>query len=197
MGTEELTTVGDAESAPRIEAAALAPRPGLVRRTVFNRFSHLRGGWRLLLYLAGVALFGIMIPAASTGLGGARLWPIAAFDLFLGGIVFAQLYLFTARLWLPIGLHLSWNWTLSCFWGFDVSGIELGRTLFVATPQGSKLLTGGGFGLEGSILTTTLLLVLIFVLPHLRSLRPSAAMTSLWAPYPRGFNLGPAVGEDR
>jgi membrane protease YdiL (CAAX protease family) len=112
-------------------------------------------------------------------------------NIFLVGLVFAILYYQTLRLWLPIGFHLSWNWAHGWFWGFDVSGIELQNQVFVATPTGPDLLTGGEFGLEGSVLTTALIVVVGVWLLTRKVLTPITEMTALWAPYPRGFGMAP------
>lgn len=36
---------------------------------------------------------------------------IGAINLFIGGCFLTLLYLWTKSLWLPIGFHLTWNWT--------------------------------------------------------------------------------------
>ncbi len=112
-------------------------------------------------------------------------------NIFLVGIVISMLYFQTLRLWLPIGFHLSWNWAHGWLWGFDVSGIELQNKVFVATPIGPDLLTGGEFGLEGSILTTALIVVVGVWLLTRKVLTPITEMTALWAPYPWGFGMAP------
>ena len=112
-------------------------------------------------------------------------------NILLVGLVFAILYFQTLRLWLPIGFHLSWNWAHGWLWGFDVSGIELEHQLFTATSHGPDLLTGGEFGLEGSILTTLLVVAAGCWLLAKRVLTPTEETAALWAPYPRGFGLPP------
>jgi hypothetical protein len=81
-------------------------------------------------------------------------------------------------------------------WGFDVSGIELEHQVFVATPRGPDLLTGGGFGLEGSIVTTALVVGVGCWLLTKKVVTPTDDMRALWAPYPRGFGLAPVEGGD-
>lgn len=117
-------------------------------------------------------------------------------NILLVGLVLALLYFQTLRLWLPIGFHLSWNWAHGWLWGFDVSGIELEHQVFIATPRGPELLTGGGFGLEGSILTTILVVAAGCWLLTRKVLTPTEEMAALWAPYPRGFGLAPAGGDE-
>jgi membrane protease YdiL (CAAX protease family) len=121
---------------------------------------------------------------------------IGVANIFLASVVLVILYFQTRRLWLPISFHLSWNLAQSWLWGFDVSGIEISDQLFVVTPRGADLLTGGEFGLEGSILSTILFVgvaVWFLVKPVLR---PAAEVAALWAPYPAGFGLNPTVSPE-
>ncbi|MCJ7755297.1 MAG: hypothetical protein MUP13_12100, partial [Thermoanaerobaculales bacterium] len=112
-------------------------------------------------------------------------------NIFFVGLVIAILYFQTLRLWLPIGYHLSWNLAHGWLWGFDVSGIELEHKVLIATPNGPDLVTGGGFGLEGSVLTTALVVAAGVWLLTRKVLIPTSEMTAMWAPYPRGFGLAP------
>ncbi len=124
-------------------------------------------------------------------LGNPDISVVGIANIFLVGLVIAILYFQTLRLWLPIGYHLSWNWAHGWLWGFDVSGIELENTLLKATPNGHDLLTGGEFGLEGSLLTTALVVAAAVWLLMRKVLTPTSEMTAMWAPYPRGFGLAP------
>ncbi len=68
------------------------------------------------------------------------------------GVVFSLAYLKTRSLWFPIGMHIAWNFTLGTVVSLPVSGIETFRLLNVEAV-GSPLMTGGKYGLEGSLLT--------------------------------------------
>jgi len=118
---------------------------------------------------------------------------IGVANIFLASVVLVILYFQTRRLWLPITFHLSWNLAQSWLWGFDVSGIEIRNQLFVVTSTGPDLVTGGEFGLEGSILSTILFgaVVVWFLLKPI--LRPTDEVAALWAPYPAGFGIEPAL----
>jgi membrane protease YdiL (CAAX protease family) len=117
---------------------------------------------------------------------------IGVTNIFLASVVLVILYFQTRRLWLPITFHLSWNLAQSWLWGFDVSGIKIEDNFFVATSHGSDLITGGGFGLEGSILTTVLFVGFVVWFLFKPVLRPTAEVADLWAPYPAGFGIEPA-----
>ncbi len=72
-------------------------------------------------------------------------------NIFLGGILLALAYELYQRLWFPIGLHLAWNLVSGPVLGDEVSGFESARTLLVERGTGQLLLTGGDFGIEGSV----------------------------------------------
>jgi len=118
---------------------------------------------------------------------------IGVANIFLASIILVILYFQTRRLWLPISFHLSWNLAQSWLWGFDVSGIKIENQLFVTTPTGSDLLTGGEFGLEGSILSTVLFIAVVVWFLVRPILRPAAEVAALWAHYPAGFGIAPAI----
>ena len=120
---------------------------------------------------------------------------VGALNVFLIGILLAVVYFETRRLWLPIGLHLSWNISQGWLWGFDVSGIKLDNLLFVAHPTGPEWLDGGGFGLEGSVVSSVLVAAITLWLLIARPLRPTPECSARWARYPAGFGLTPEIGD--
>jgi membrane protease YdiL (CAAX protease family) len=121
---------------------------------------------------------------------------IGVANIFLASLVLVILYFQTRRLWLPITFHLSWNLTQSWLWGFDVSGIKIEGQLFEMTAAGPDLVTGGEFGLEGSLLSTLLFAALMVWLLARPILRPTDEIAALWAQYPKGFGLEPAQPPD-
>jgi len=89
----------------------------------------------------------------------------ALMGLFASGLFLAFGYLRTRQLWLPIGLHIGWNFFEGSVFGFPVSGIGYFR-LIEQTDLGPQLATGGEFGPEaGLIILPALLLgaVLIYI----------------------------------
>jgi membrane protease YdiL (CAAX protease family) len=74
----------------------------------------------------------------------------ALLGLFLAGLLLAQAYLVTRQLWLPIALHLSWNFSEGPLFGFPVSGLPANGLLHV-TPIGPDVVTGGAFGPEAGL----------------------------------------------
>lgn len=76
-------------------------------------------------------------------------------NLTLFGI-FASLY-FVRRgnIWGVGAFHSIWNLVQGNFYGIKVSGKALGNTFLVMNPvEGKDLLTGGDFGMEGSLICT-------------------------------------------
>ncbi|MBU8896857.1 CPBP family intramembrane metalloprotease [Corallococcus sp. M34] len=77
---------------------------------------------------------------------------IAMINTFLASLIFGACYLRTRNLAVSVGSHMGWNWTLECL-GFGVSGhapTGLWTTVLHGAPG---WLTGGSYGLEGSVIT--------------------------------------------
>ena len=79
----------------------------------------------------------------------------------------------TGALWLPIGLHFGWNVTLPLL-GSNLSGFTMGVTGYTLEWDVGVLWSGGGYGVEGSLLTTIIVVALFFAL---RKLIPPADAT--------------------
>jgi CAAX protease family protein len=75
------------------------------------------------------------------------------------GVLFGYAFLRSHDLWLPIGLHFGWNFTLPLF-GVNVSGLTIRETGYSMEWSAGTLWSGGGYGPEGSILTSLVLLLL-------------------------------------
>ena len=71
--------------------------------------------------------------------------------LVMGGIFLAYGYLCTRQLWLPIGLHIGWNFFEGTVFGFQVSGLGMFR-LVEQTVNGPPAITGGAFGPEAGLI---------------------------------------------
>jgi uncharacterized protein len=87
------------------------------------------------------------------GVGNTMLW----------GVLFGYAYLRTSALWLPIGLHFGWNFALPLF-GANLSGFTMGVTGYALHWSAGDVWSGGGYGPEGSVMTTAIVIVLFFVL---------------------------------
>lgn len=88
---------------------------------------------------------------------------LAFANLFLAGILLGINFIYTRNLWFSICLHLSWNFFQGPLLGSHVSGLSM-PTLLQTEMKGDWLVTGGEFGLEGSVLNTALSLIAILIL---------------------------------
>lgn len=80
------------------------------------------------------------------------------------GLLLGAAYVLTRNLWLPIGLHFGWNFAEGGIFGVSVSGTTAGKGAFAVALTGPKLLTGGGFGPEASVITVAVGLAAALVL---------------------------------
>ncbi|MCL4260424.1 MAG: CPBP family intramembrane metalloprotease [Anaerolineales bacterium] len=82
----------------------------------------------------------------------------AALGTALAGLFFAFAYLRTKQLWLPIGLHIGWNFFEGVGFGFPVSGLTI-YPLTRIEVSGPELWTGGGFGPEAGLIVLPALII--------------------------------------
>ena len=84
-------------------------------------------------------------------------------NIVLAGLLLGIYYVHKQNLWLPIGMHFTWNLFQGSVFGSQVSGVSIDSILnFEIT--GSDLLTGGSFGFEASIVTTGVIVAAIAAL---------------------------------
>jgi len=104
--------------------------------------------WRMNRLVA--VAFTSIVFAALHGGNNAVSW-LAIVNLFLAGILLALAYARYERLWFPIGIHLAWNLLSGPILGYNVSGYVANETVFRTVGRGTPWLTGGLFGIEGSV----------------------------------------------
>ena len=80
----------------------------------------------------------------------------------------------TGTLWFAVGFHAAWDWGQSFLYGTPDSGILAKGHLLHSSFAGSKWLTGGSVGPEGSVLIAPLIL-LLFVFFHMAFPKPVLA----------------------
>lgn len=88
---------------------------------------------------------------------------LAFTNVFLCGLLLGINYIYTKNCWFSFLFHFSFNFFQGPVLGFKVSGISL-PSLLQAEPKGDLFLTGGDFGLEGSILNTLISLTSVLIL---------------------------------
>ena len=74
------------------------------------------------------------------------------------GVLLAAVYMVSRRLWMPIGLHLAWNYAEGGVFGANVSGAHA-PGFFLSHFSGPELLSGGAFGPEASVVAVAVCLV--------------------------------------
>jgi membrane protease YdiL (CAAX protease family) len=90
------------------------------------------------------------------------------------GVLFGYAYLRSRDLWLPIGLHFGWNFTLPLF-GVNMSGLRIRITGYEMSWTAGDLWSGGEYGPEASLITTFVLLLLalyLWKIPVRRQISP-------------------------
>jgi membrane protease YdiL (CAAX protease family) len=109
--------------------------------------------------LAWLAVLLTSVPFGLVHLWNPHVVPGVTFiNTVLAGLWFAVAYLRTRSLWLPLGLHWSWNWALGSFFGLPVSGAHIASAPFLkALDVGPFWLTGGSYGIEGGLACTVAL----------------------------------------
>ena len=108
---------------------------------------------------------------------------ISSLNTVLAGIWFSVAYLKTRTLWLPIGLHLMWNWMQGAIYGIEVSGLKtlVASPLLREIDAGPAWLTGENYGIEGGYACTFVLVfstALIYFLPFTKPTEEMLALTS-------------------
>jgi membrane protease YdiL (CAAX protease family) len=123
-------------------------------------------GYHLQTIASGTNLFwGVVISSSVFGLlhlgnpnvSGANMAAITA-GIFFAGIYLAYAYLRTRQLWLPIGIHIGWNFFQGVVFGFPVSGME-SYALTRTSVTGPAIWTGGMFGPESGLIVLPSLIV--------------------------------------
>lgn len=75
-------------------------------------------------------------------------------NIVLAGVLLSLAYIQTKSLWLPIGIHIAWNFTQGYIWGLPVSGTTVVMPLTISQETGPDIITGGTFGPEGGAMCT-------------------------------------------
>jgi len=79
------------------------------------------------------------------------------------GILFGYAYLRSRDLWLPVGLHFGWNFTLPLL-GVNLSGLRMKLTGYEMAWTAGPLWSGGDYGPEASVLTSGVIVLLAMYL---------------------------------
>ena len=105
-------------------------------------------------------MFGLM-HSANPGVSVLAIINTVAFGILFGYAVWR-----TEALWLSIGLHFGWNVALPLL-GSNLSGLIMGVTGYTLKWNVGVFWSGGDYGVEGSALTTFIVVVLFFAIQKL------------------------------
>jgi membrane protease YdiL (CAAX protease family) len=114
----------------------------LFRGIIFRILQNWLGSWIAL------ALSVVFFVLAHMGNEGATLIGMAS--VAAAGMLLSAAYMATQRLWLGIGIHIGWNFTQGGLFSVPVSG-HPAQGMIQGALSGPTWLTGGVFGVEGSI----------------------------------------------
>ena len=119
-------------------------------------------GYHLQTIASGTNLFwGVIISSAVFGAlhldNPSATW-VSTAGIFFAGIYLAYGYVRTKQLWLPIGLHIGWNFFEGVVFGFPVSGLDI-YALTRIEVTGPEIWTGGPFGPEAGLIVLPSLLL--------------------------------------
>lgn len=119
-------------------------------------------GYHLQTIASGINVFwGVIISSAVFGLlhlaNPSASW-VSTAGIFFAGIFLAYGYIRTKQLWLPIGLHIGWNFCEGVVFGFPVSGLDV-YALTRIEVTGPEIWTGGPFGPEAGLIVLPALVI--------------------------------------
>ncbi len=126
-------------------SVAAAVSEELIFRGAVFRIVDERLGTAAALLISG-ALFGL-VHALNPG---ATLFSTIAIAIEAGALL-GMAYAAARTLWLPMGLHLGWNFTEGGIFGTAVSGSQ-SHGLIKSVLSGPTIWTGGAFGPEASVI---------------------------------------------
>lgn len=154
------------------------------RGIIFRIVEKSLGTW-IALVISAVIFGALHLFGPDSTLLGASSIVVGASFLLTGA------YKLTGRLWLPIGIHVAWNFTQGGIFGVTVSG-HPAEGLFHGTLSGPVWLSGGSFGAEASVIATALcfmtgLALFILAVRRKRMVRP------YWSPADTDLGLSEAL----
>ncbi len=127
-------------------------------------------GYAFQLLIRRMGAFATILPAAVlfglAHMGNTNANFLGIANTMLWGVLLGYAYARTRALWLPIGLHYGWNVALPLL-GANLSGFTMGVTGYSLNWRAGDLWSGGGYGPEGGMLTTGIVIVLFAVVVKL------------------------------
>ncbi len=124
-------------------------------------------GYAFQVLVASIGPFATILPVSVlfglAHLNNQNVSLLGIVNTILWGVLLGCAFLRSGDLWLPIGLHFGWNWTLPLLGG-NLSGFTMGTTGYFLHWKAGELWSGGAYGPEGGLPTTAIVLVLFVYL---------------------------------
>ncbi len=99
----------------------------------------------------GILVSSLFFTFLHLGNDGISLIPLL--DLTLFAILACLVMLKTGNLWVISGIHAAWNCFQGNVFAFPVSGTQAGQAFIAVETSGPDWLSGGAFGVEGSVIS--------------------------------------------
>lgn len=99
----------------------------------------------------GILVSSLFFTFLHLGNDGISLIPLL--DLTLFAILACLVMLKTGNIWVISGIHAAWNCFQGNVFAFPVSGTQAGQAFIAVETSGPDWLSGGAFGVEGSIIS--------------------------------------------
>jgi membrane protease YdiL (CAAX protease family) len=141
------------------------------RVVLFRLFEELLGSW--LAFVLVAAIFGV----AHTQNPNSDLWSILA--LIMTDILLVAAFIYTRRIWLVWGIHMSWNFFQDGIFGMPNSGITEFQSWIQPAISGPEWITGGSFGIEASVIALCLSLGVALVMLKM-SINTNQIISPVW-----------------
>jgi membrane protease YdiL (CAAX protease family) len=139
-----------------------------------------------------LGIYSLLFGAAHLSNKGVTVFTIAV--TVIAGVFLGVIYFKTRALWMCIGVHFIWNWTMGPLFGMGLSESRfLRRSLFTYQPSESLFINGQDVISE--IILGVLLLALTIYLWKAKWLRPAECNRKLWLKYPAKYGTEPEMGK--
>ena len=140
---------------------------GIFEETIFRSFMMItiaqgiknsRLNWQQSIWTTAT-LTGLFFGIAHLGNPHANLF--GTLNIIIVGVLLSMTYIFTGRVAIAIGIHITWNFGQSNLFGLATSGGAAEVSLLEVQVSGSEWVTGSAFGPEAGLLGTIGFLIMI------------------------------------
>lgn len=89
---------------------------------------------------------------------------LSVVNLFLFSVILGSIRVYFKSIFIVSGIHFIWNTFMALIVDGKISGVIFSDYIFKFNFQGNKIITGGDFGIEGSIFVSIIFIVILGVL---------------------------------